>query len=126
MGLGSLAGALALALFPNPAADPRRQLGMGAIWVGRLLEFSASRVFAVSLVTLFVAGYSQISFVAAANSRIQTITPDHLRGRVMALYAEALIGVGPLRATQAGAPPAPPRAPLAHGVRAADARPGRP
>src|SRR2546430_16082516 len=103
MGLGSLAGALALALFPNPAADPRRQLGMGAIWVGRLLEFSASRVFAVALVTLFVAGYSQISFVAAANSRIQTITPDHLRGRVMALYAEALIGVGPLGATQAGA-----------------------
>ncbi|HEX9364451.1 MAG TPA: hypothetical protein VGA47_11790, partial [Candidatus Dormibacteraeota bacterium] len=49
------------------------------------------------------AGYCQISFVAAANSRIQTITPDHLRGRVMALYAEALIGVGPLGATQAGA-----------------------
>ena len=103
MGLGSLAGALTLAFFPNLAADPRRQLWMAAIWVGALLEFSASRVFAVSLVTLFVAGYSQISFVAAANSRIQTITPDHLRGRVMALYAEALIGVGPLGATQAGA-----------------------
>src|SRR6478672_2220733 len=53
--------------------------------------------------TLFVAGYCQISFVAASNSRIQTITPDHLRGRVMALYAEALIGVGPVGATQAGA-----------------------
>ncbi len=103
MGLGSLAGALTLAFFPNLAADPRRQLWMAAIWVGALLEFSASRVFAVSLVTLFVAGYCQISFVAAANSRIQTITPDHLRGRVMALYAEALIGVGPLGATQAGA-----------------------
>src|SRR5437762_476352 len=103
MGLGSLAGALTLAFFPNLAADPRRQLWMAAIWVGALLEFSASRVFAVSLVTLFVAGYCQLSFVAAANSRIQTITPDHLRGRVMALYAEALIGVGPIGATQAGA-----------------------
>ena len=50
-----------------------------------------------------MAGYCQISFVAATNSRIQTITPDHLRGRVMALYAEALIGVGPVGATQAGA-----------------------
>jgi MFS family permease len=50
-----------------------------------------------------VAGYCQISFIATANSRIQTITPDHLRGRVMALYAEALIGVGPVGATQAGA-----------------------
>jgi hypothetical protein len=76
---------------------------MAAIWVAALLEFSVSRVFAVSLVTLFVAGYCQISFVASANNRIQTLTPDHLRGRVMALYAQALIGVGPLGATQAGA-----------------------
>ena len=76
---------------------------MAAIWIGALLEFSVSRLFVLSLVTLFVAGYCQISFIAASNSRIQTLTPDHLRGRVMALYAEALIGVGPLGATQAGA-----------------------
>jgi MFS family permease len=103
MGLGSLFGALTLAFYPHLGADPRRQLWMALIWVGALLEFSISRNFAISMVTLFVAGYCQISFVAAANSRIQTLTPDHLRGRVMALYAEALIGVGPLGATQAGA-----------------------
>jgi hypothetical protein len=60
-------------------------------------------VFAISLIALFVAGYAQLSFVATANNRIQTITPDHLRGRVMALYAQALIGVGPIGSTQAGA-----------------------
>ena len=103
MGTGSLAGALTLAFFPRLGVDPRRQLWMAAIWVAALLEFSLSRVFVLSLVTLFVAGYCQISFIAAANSRIQTITPDHLRGRVMALYAEALIGTGPFGATQAGA-----------------------
>ena len=103
MGCGSLVGALTLAFFPHLGADSRRQLWMAGIWVAALLEFSASRIFAVSLVTLFVAGYCQISFVAATNSRIQTLTPDHLRGRVMALYAEALIGVGPIGATQAGA-----------------------
>jgi MFS family permease len=103
MGAGSLVGALTLAFFPHLGANARRQLWMAAIWIAALLEFSASRIFAISLVTLFVAGYCQISFVAAANSRIQTITPDHLRGRVMALYAEALIGVGPVGATQAGA-----------------------
>jgi MFS family permease len=103
MGLGSLAGALTLAFFPQLGADPRRQLWMAGIWVAALLEFSASRTFVLSLAAQFVAGYCQISFVAAANSRIQTLTPDHLRGRVMALYAEALIGVGPVGATQAGA-----------------------
>jgi MFS family permease len=55
------------------------------------------------MAALFVAGYCQISFVATANNRIQTITPDRLRGRVMALYAQALIGVGPVGALQAGA-----------------------
>jgi MFS family permease len=103
MGFGALVGALTLAFFPNLGADPRRQLWMAMIWVAALLEFSISRAFPVSMATLFVAGYCQISFVATANSRIQTLTPDHLRGRVMSLYAQALIGVGPLGSTQAGA-----------------------
>jgi MFS family permease len=102
MGLGALVGALTLAFFPSLGADPRRQFWMAMIWVAALLVFAISRVFALSLLTLFVAGYCQISFVATANNRIQTITPDHLRGRVMAIYAQALIGVGPIGSTQAG------------------------
>jgi MFS family permease len=103
MGLGALIGALTLAVFPQLGSNPRRQLWMAAIWVVALLEFSISRSFPVSVITLVVAGYCQISFVAAANNRIQLITPDHLRGRVMALYAQALIGVGPIGSLQAGA-----------------------
>jgi MFS family permease len=102
MGLGALAGALTLAFNPS-ASDPRRQFWMAMIWVAALLTFSISRVFLLSLVTLFIAGYCQITFVATANNRIQTITPDRLRGRVMALYAQALIGVGPIGSMQAGA-----------------------
>lgn len=103
MGLGALAGALTLAFVPSLGSDPGRQFWMAMIWVAALLVFSASRAYPLSLVTLFVAGYCQISFVATANNRIQTITPDHLRGRVMALYAQALIGVGPIGSMQAGA-----------------------
>jgi MFS family permease len=102
MGFGALVGALTLAFFPRFGTDPGRQLWMAIIWVAALIEFSVSRVFVLSMLALFVAGYCQISFVAAANNRIQTLTPDHLRGRVMSLYAQALIGVGPLGAVQAG------------------------
>jgi len=102
MGLGALSGALTLAFNPG-ASDPGRQLWMAMIWVAALLVFSISRVFPISLVAMFVAGYAQLTFVATANNRIQTITPDNLRGRVMALYAQALIGVGPIGSTQAGA-----------------------
>jgi predicted MFS family arabinose efflux permease len=103
MGLGALAGALTLAFVPAMGSDPRRQFWVALIWVAALLVFSASRVYVLSLITLFVTGYCQISFVAAANNRIQTITPDNLRGRVMALYSQALIGVGPIGSMQAGA-----------------------
>ena len=103
MGLGALVGALTLAFFPGLGADPARQFWLGLLWVAALLVFSFSRVFLLSAAALFAAGYCQISFVATANSRIQTLTPDRLRGRVMGLYAQALIGVGPLGAMQAGA-----------------------
>jgi MFS family permease len=103
MGLGALTGALTLAFFPRLGMDPRRQLWMAMIWVAALLEFSVSRIFVLSLAALYVAGYCQISFIAASNTRIQTSTPDSLRGRVMALYAQALIGVGPIGSLQAGA-----------------------
>ena len=103
MGMGALLGALSLAFFPALGADPRRQLSMAAIWVAALVEFSISRTYILSVASLFVAGYCQISFIATANNRIQTITPDHLRGRVMSLYGQALIGVGPIGSIQAGA-----------------------
>jgi predicted MFS family arabinose efflux permease len=102
MGLGAVGGALTLAFFPEIGANPRRQLWVAAIWVAALLEFSISRVFLISLVTLFVAGYCQISFLATTNSRLQTVTPDHLRGRVMALYMQAFAGVSPIGNVQAG------------------------
>jgi predicted MFS family arabinose efflux permease len=102
MGLGALFGALTLAFVPHLGADPRRQLWVGLIWAAALLEFSISRVFVISLVTLFVAGYCQISFLATTNNRIQINTPDHLRGRVLALYVQAFAGVSPFGALQAG------------------------
>ncbi|HET7338542.1 MAG TPA: MFS transporter, partial [Candidatus Dormibacteraeota bacterium] len=102
MGLGAVCGALTLAFFPEMGANPRRQLWVAAIWSAALLEFAVARIFVISLVTLFVAGYCQISFLATTNSRLQTITPDHLRGRVMALYMQAFAGVSPIGNLQAG------------------------
>ena len=74
-----------------------------ATWALALLGFSFSRLLALSMALLFVAGSCQMWFLATANTRIQTATPDRLRGRVMAFYAQAVMGVAPLGATQAGA-----------------------
>jgi MFS family permease len=102
LGLGALTGALTVATFDR-SADGNRQFWVAVAWGVALVLFSLSRTFWLSAALLFVAGFCQISFLAVANSRIQTATPDALRGRVMALYAQALMGVGPIGSTQAGA-----------------------
>jgi MFS family permease len=102
LGLGSLAGALTLA-FRASQASGRRQFWVGLCWPAALVGFSISRSFPVSVALLCVAGFCQMGFLAAANTRVQTATPDGLRGRVMAFYAQAVTGVSPLGATQAGA-----------------------
>jgi MFS family permease len=102
LGLGAVTGALTVATFER-SADGNRQFWVAVAWGIALIMFSLSRTFWLSAALLFVSGFCQISFLAVANSRIQTATPDGLRGRVMALYAQALMGVGPIGSTQAGA-----------------------
>src|SRR5439155_17167494 len=80
----------------------RRKFWIRLTWVVLLVVFSLSHGFYVSLLLLLAAGFCQMSFIAIANTRVQTATPDHLRGRVMALYAQAMLGTGPLGSTQAG------------------------
>jgi MFS family permease len=102
IGLGALTGALTLAAFPGQASG-RRQFWIGLLWSALLAAFSFSRWAPLSALFLFGAGFCQMWFLATANTRIQTLTPDRLRGRVMALYAQAMMGVSPIGASQAGA-----------------------
>lgn len=101
-GAGALLGALSLAFLARRISNGRTQFLIGMVWSLFLIGFSFSRNYPLSLVLLGCAGFCQIAFIATANSRIQTATPDHLRGRVMALYAQSLMGVGPVGSFQAG------------------------
>jgi len=101
-GLGALTGALTLAFVPNQASG-RRQFRVGLGWAVCLVALSLSRYFPVSLLLLYLAGITQMWFLTIANTRVQRATPDRLRGRVMAFYAQAVMGMGPLGAAQAGA-----------------------
>ncbi len=101
-GLGAMTGALTLVFVPGQASG-RRQFWIGLSWAVFLLAFSFSPWFPLSLVLLYLSGISQMWFMAMANTRVQMATPDRLRGRVMAFYAQAVMGAGPLGATQAGA-----------------------
>src|SRR5262249_59916404 len=95
--------ALTIALVPSTRAGGRRQFWIGLAWAAFLLAFSFSASFPLSMILLYLSGIVQMWFMVAANTRVQKATPDRLRGRVMAFYAQSVMGTGPIGATQAGA-----------------------
>jgi len=94
-GLGSLLSALWLAWGNNRPSMSR--LLTGAIAFG-ILEalFALSHQYLLSLVLIAGVGFAQIAFSALANTTLQTVTPDHLRGRVMSVYMMVFAGSTPL------------------------------
>jgi MFS family permease len=103
LGLGALTGALTLALVPGNVSG-RRQFWVAVCWSASLVAFAFSVSLPLSMLLLYLAGICQMWFLATANTRVQTATPDRLRGRVMAFYAMAVMGMGgPIGAAQAGA-----------------------
>jgi MFS family permease len=102
-GLGALAGAISLAV----RSDPR---GLGktvALTSGgfglSLILFSFSKSFWLSALFLIPVGYSFMVQMAATNTLVQTMVPDRLRGRVMAVHVMMFMGMAPFGSFIAGA-----------------------
>ena len=67
------------------------------------MVFALSRAFWLSAALLFVVGMSMITQAASTNTLIQSMVPDALRGRVMAVYAMMFMGMSPIGALVEGA-----------------------
>lgn len=103
MGGGALIGALYLAsrstvlglghLIPLAAAT----FGVSLAGVG------LSRWLPLSLLLMFTMGVGFMVHLAASNTLIQTLVREEMRGRVMALYLMAFIGMAPFGSLLAGA-----------------------
>jgi len=101
-GVGALCGALTLAM--------RKSLKGLSLWVAvscagfgvALLAFSFSRTLWLSAVLLVPAGFCVMIQMASSNTLIQSMVPDRLRGRVMAVYAMTFMGMAPMGALLAG------------------------
>ena len=102
-GAGALVATMALA-----ARHGVRGLGrwvmFAAIGFGASLTlFSFSHWFWLSLLLVMPAGFSMILQMASSNTLIQTMVPDELRGRVMAVYSMMFMGMAPFGALLSGA-----------------------
>ncbi|MBI3734199.1 MAG: MFS transporter [Chloroflexi bacterium] len=101
-GLGALCGALMVA-----ALSHTRRKGV-ILTVGNLffplmlILFSLSRSFPLSLLLMAAVGWGFMIQNTTANTLVQSIVPDRLRGRVMSVYNLAFFGLSPIGSLQAG------------------------
>lgn len=95
LGFGALASALWLA-WGNNGPTIRRLLIGALVFCVLLAIFAVSPIYPLSLVLIAIVGFSQIAFTALANTTLQTVAPDHLRGRVMSVYMLFFAGSVPL------------------------------
>ncbi|MEP6992789.1 MAG: MFS transporter [bacterium] len=93
LGLGGLAGALALAGAGYRVSRVRLLIGASMAWPVLLLAFSFTRVPWMGYVLLLACGCTMILNGAISNGLLQTIVPDALRGRMMAAYGLVVVGL---------------------------------
>ena len=102
-GIGALLGALTLALRSGVKGLGRLvALTCGGFGVS-LIAFSFSRYFWLSAVLLIPVGFCLMLQMACSNTLIQSMVPDALRGRVMAVYSMMFMGMAPFGALLGGA-----------------------
>jgi MFS family permease len=103
MGVGAVIGTLVLAGNMKVAGLPRVIAYSAASSGICFLMFASSTWFYLSLLIMPLIGFSTMRQMAAANTLIQSLIPDEYRGRIMALYAMTVVGLGPFGSLAAGA-----------------------
>ena len=101
-GVGAVFGALHFAARTSYKGLARWIAATSAICAVGLVVFSQSRIFWLSMAVLLVVGFCATVQMAATNTTLQNRVPDHLRGRIMAVYATMFMGVQPIGSLLAG------------------------
>jgi MFS family permease len=102
-GLGALAGSMSMAVRSETKGLGKLIAYTSAGFGSALILFSMSRWFWVSAVLLLPVGFCFMVQMASSSTLIQTMVPDHLRGRVMAVHVMTFMGMAPFGSIIAGA-----------------------
>lgn len=100
---GALVSSLGIAAISHRGGKGRIVLGGSLVFGLALVAFASSTVFALSLALIFLLGVVNSAYLAAANTLLQTVVPDDMRGRVMGFYTLSAFGLSPLGSMAVGA-----------------------
>jgi MFS family permease len=102
-GVGALLGALTLATRTGVYGLGRWiTFSCGGFGIS-LIAFAVSRNFWLSTILLVPVGFCMMLQMSSSNTLIQSMVPDHLRGRVMSVYSMMFMGMAPFGALFGGA-----------------------
>jgi MFS family permease len=101
-GTGALVGAVYLAARKSILGLGRWIVYGSSLFGCAIIAFSLSRVVWLSAALLLVSGFGMIIQMASSNTILQTIVEEDKRGRVMSLFALAIMGTSPLGSLFAG------------------------
>jgi len=101
-GVGSLIGALMIAYIGAKQVRGKMWLAGWYVMPFALFAFAFIRWIPGSLMMLAVLGWGLMSVLNISNALIQSYVPDHLRGRVMSVYALVFMGSMPIGSLVAG------------------------
>jgi MFS family permease len=102
LGIGAVIGALVVASLPTNARRGKLLTLGNLAFPLFLLMFAFSTQFAISLFLMSFIGFSFVWQNALANTLLQFVTPDELRGRVMGVYTMTFQTMFRLGGLQAG------------------------
>lgn len=95
IGLGGLGGALVTAYFAQRERRARLWLQAGLLMSCGIVALAFVPTLGAMLPVLFLTGVGTMALLGATNTLIQTLSPDDLRGRALAVYTMIAIGVVP-------------------------------
>jgi len=101
-GVGALASALMIATLAHRRFKGRLLTAASIGFPVALALFSFTRSLTLSLLLLVVVGAVNITINILANALVQSMVPDAVRGRVMAIYMLSFFGFMPIGALLAG------------------------
>jgi predicted MFS family arabinose efflux permease len=103
MGGGAVLGALVTARLGMVPRKGLLILGTEVAFTLSLVAFAAIGERFPAMLALAVVGFWMVSFFAVANTTLQVLSDDAMRGRVMALWTIASWGISPIGSLWAGA-----------------------
>src|SRR6185436_12571151 len=98
LGVGAVAGALALAMLGGGRPAIRTLLAPALLLGLATASLAMVRSFGLAAAILVVVGFSGIFVMAGANTSHQLTVPDDLRGRIMSLHMMVFAGMAPFGA----------------------------